>query len=344
MTRKKIDTMQDLAGEIRVSRPTLSRYFQDPGTVSPRMREKIERGLSAVDYVPNFFAVQLARRGEGLVGIVIPSLTDVFQASMFEAAERALAERGHRLILQSSGNDVAGEDRAIDTLRSMNVNGILLAPVAAPNRLPRLREIVRSVPVVLIDSGVEGAEGYLDDVGIDNRQGIELILDYLIREGRNPVYLTMPCVNRNATERRAAYEAVMLENELEPRFVESGPPVGWNFEEYGYRTMARCFAEGRHVADTLICASDRIATGAMKAAHQFKLFQPGTRRFGIAGHDNDLLARFLHPGLTTVEQDLGRIAETAVEILLARVKDPAGASVPIRSRRIPGRLIVRESA
>ena len=85
MTRKTIRTMEELACEIDVSRPTLSRYFHDPSSVRGNTRAKIEARLAAVDYVPNFFARNLNRKRTRLIGVVVPHLNDIFQTSLINA-------------------------------------------------------------------------------------------------------------------------------------------------------------------------------------------------------------------------------------------------------------------
>ena len=54
MAKPKINTMKELSETIGVSRPTLSRYFQDPSAVRPLTSKKIQERLSGVDYVYNF--------------------------------------------------------------------------------------------------------------------------------------------------------------------------------------------------------------------------------------------------------------------------------------------------
>lgn len=55
-----------------------------------------------------------------------------------------------------------------------------------------------------------------------------------------------------------------------------------------------------------------------------------------------MLTRFLHPGLTSVEQDVGRIAREAVEILLRRIEEGPSVSGPHEMRRVPARLVIRD--
>ena len=87
--KKRIDTMEELAVAIGVSRPTLSRYFQDPERVSRTSRDRIAQGLERVEYVPNFFATRLNRKSTGMIGVIIPYLNDLFFTKLLEAIERA---------------------------------------------------------------------------------------------------------------------------------------------------------------------------------------------------------------------------------------------------------------
>lgn len=345
MTKKIIRTMEELSREIDVSRPTLSRYFQDPSSVRDRTRAKIEQRLAAVDYVPNFFAMNLNRKRTKLIGVVIPHLNDIFQTNMVNAIELAAAESDYRIIAQNSHNDPQREVSAIETLRSMNADGIIISPLGEASDRTMLRRAEAHLPVVLIDSPALGNVEDFDFVGNDNDQSIGLMVDYLVRSGHQPVFLPMPEVNLSPVERTKAYRDSMTRLGLKPEILDiSNASVDWNFESFGYELMCGHFAAGRYTQATLLCANDRCAMGALKAAHEFGLFPAGkVTDFRIAGHDNDVLTRFLHPGLTTVEQDVPRIAREALQILFRRMAEPRNMSDPPITRRIPARLVLRDS-
>ena len=76
---------------IGVSRPTLSRYFQDADRVSRSSRQRIEAGLEQVEYVPNFFATRMNRKSKGMIGVIIPYLNDLFFTKLMAGIERAVA-------------------------------------------------------------------------------------------------------------------------------------------------------------------------------------------------------------------------------------------------------------
>lgn len=346
MTKKTIRTMEELAREIDVSRPTLSRYFHDPSSVRDRTRAKIEERLGQVDYVPNFFAMNLNRKRTRLIGVVIPHLNDIFQTNLINSVDFAAAQRDYRIIVQNSHNDPEREAIAVETLRSMNVDGIVISPLGHASDTAMLKRAGAHLPIVLIDSQADGGAQGFDFVGNDNDQSIGLAVDYLVRSGRDPILLCQPDVNLSAAERSAAYLAAMARHGRQGEIVDiSRFGTDWDFEAFGYNVMSGAFAAGRYTRATVLCASDRIAMGAMKAAHEYGLFPGGkVGEFRIAGHDNDVLSRFMHPGLTTVAQDVALIAQEAVAIILRRVRTPRLEGEPAECRRIPARLVVRDSA
>lgn len=338
--------MEELSREIDVSRPTLSRYFQDPGSVRTRTRQKIEDRLATVDYVPNFFAMNLNRKRTGLIGVIIPHLNDIFQTGLIDEIEAAAETLDFRVMVQNSHNDSRRETAAIEALRSMNAEGILISPLGRSSNIEAFRRASLQLPMVLIDSAIPDAAGSFDFVGNDNFQSIGLIVDYLVRSGRDPVFFPLPAVNMNAQERIDAFRAAMAAHGRKPEVLDvSDFTQDWQFEKIGYEAMKNFFAAGRYTRATVLCASDRIALGAVKAAHEFGLFGTGTAGgFCIAGHDNDVLTRFLHPSITTVEQNITDIAREAVAILTRRIA--LGRQAPPDQpeiRRIPARLIIHGS-
>jgi DNA-binding LacI/PurR family transcriptional regulator len=197
--------------------------------------------------------------------------------------------------------------------------------------------MVGDMPTVFLDSRSD-AEGAF--VGTDNRQSIGLIVDYLLRSGPPPSYFDMPDVNQNARERRAAYEASMLERGAEPR-IFSVQAHDWDFERIAFEEARRLFETGEPVADTILCANDRIAFGVMAAACQAGLRLGRSAGLRVAGHDDHPLSQYACPSLTTVAQDVERLATVSLECLMQGIAEGANVS---SSRLIEAKLIMRASA
>ncbi|SKA27852.1 LacI family DNA-binding transcriptional regulator [Consotaella salsifontis] len=345
--KPKIRTMEELASAIAVSRPTLSRFFQDPESVRPATAEKIRQGLAHVDYVPNFFATRMNRRASGLVGVIVPLLTDPFFASLLQTVELAALEMDFTVITQCSHGSAELEANAVERLLSMNTEGVVVAPLGEYGSADALRQLGRSLPIVFVDS--RPAEPYttIDFVGTDNEQSIGLITDYLCRTGAPPVYLGMPRLNSNGLERESAYRRWMAGHDLRPEVLPDDlAPQSWAFETYAYQTMDALFGQGLYVDATILCANDRLAMGALQAAHRHGLFnsRPGARtRVRIAGHDDHPLSRFMTPALTTVAQDIDTIGMTAMSLLASRIRSGKPGEETVE-RTFPAALKIRESA
>ncbi len=343
--KKRIDTMEELAIAIGVSRPTLSRYFQDPERVSRTSKERIKQGLDRVEYVPNFFATRMNRKSTGIIGVITPYLNDLFFTKLLEAIERAAMAAGYTVIAQCSHSDTLIEARAAETLMSMNVDGALMAPLGNQSDMRVLERLRSRLPFVLVDSRPEGLSD-VDFVGTNHVQSTGLATEYLCRVGPPPVFLAMPRVNFNAFEREKAYIAKMEELGHTPRIIGTEAlNEEWFFESHGQAVLDREFAAGRLLEASVLCANDRVAIGALRAAASHGL-EPGAKRNGglrIMGHDDYPLCPFLVPRLSTVEQDVDSIGPVAVSRLVSSIhaqKNQDGQFVKL----FDGTLRLRESA
>jgi DNA-binding LacI/PurR family transcriptional regulator len=345
MSKPEIHTMEELSAAIGVSRPTLSRYFQDPTKVSRSSVERIRRGLEKVDYTPNFFATRMNRKTTGMIGVIIPYLNDLFFTRLLEAIERAAMHAGYTVITQCSHSDAQIETRAAETFLSMNVDGAIVAPLGNHSDLHVYERLNARLPFVLIDSRPKPLTN-VDFVGTDHVQSTGIMTEYLCRVGGPPVFLAMPRVNFNALERENAYIAKMEALGFDPTVI--GTDIvwpDWHFEAHGLAVLDHEFSRGRFLNSSILCANDRVAIGALRAAAQHGL-EPGALRKGglrIAGHDDYPLCPFTTPTLTTVAQNVAAIAQAAVDRLLEkfRAENETGNQV---IKLMDGTLVIRDSA
>jgi len=341
MATEKISNMQRFAELSGISRPTISRYFNDPRSVRPSTRRKIEEALETYDYRPNIFAISQNRRMTKNVGIVVPYIADPFFAEIIRHLERRFVGAGYWPVVLSSHGETKLEISALRTLKSLKPTGAVLAPLGKASDSETLEAFCASVPTLVLDNDLDLGGAF---VGTDNFQSIGLIVDYLYRTGEPPCYLDMPEVNANALERRQAYIQAMERLALIPHVI----PVeehGWSFEEVGYTKGLKMISSGNLPSKTVLCANDRIAIGLLSAAYEFGLrvgHGPGCA-MRIAGHDNHPLSRFTCPPLTTVSQDYEAIATRAVDQLFRFISE-GGQQEKRPLVRLKGTLIMRASA
>ena len=343
MDGSKIKNMEDFAAVSGISRPTISKYFNDPDSVRPSTRTKIEAALEQYDYRPNIYAINQNRRQTKNIGLVVPNLTDPFFAGIARTMEGMIIEAGYNPLLLSSHGGPEQEVSNLDSLRAIKPAGVLLAPLGRASDNPRVQEFTQEVPTVLFDAN-------LDDVGeaffgSDNDQSIGLIVEYLCRTGEPPVFFEMKTpINPNAFKRRAAYVAAMERLDHEPQLVQVDGS-GWNFEEIGFEQGTKVISSGRLATNTVLCSNDRLAIGFLSAAYEkgLRVGHSAGSALRVAGHDDHPFSRFTCPSLTTVSQDYEAIGARSVETILRLIE--SGQRAEQRDVKLfDGKLIMRGSA
>jgi DNA-binding LacI/PurR family transcriptional regulator len=329
--------MEEFSSVAGISRPTLSRFFNDPQSVRPASRQRIEAAMERFGYRPNLFATNFNRRNPKTLGIVVPSLMDPFYAGLVQGIERQALAAGYWTVLQNSHGDPDWEAEAVATLISLKVAGAFVIPLGYATRAELYRQMADVMPLVFLDARAEASGVF---VGTDNRQSMGLMVDYLLRSGSPPSYFDMPDVNQNARERRQAYESAMRAHGAEPR-VFPLQALSWDFERAAFEEASRLFKTKAPTGSTILCANDRIAFGVMAAAYQSGLPVGRLSGMRIAGHDDHPLSQFACPPLTTVAQDVERLATDSVSFLMQAVS--GGANV-CADHWIEAKLIMRASA
>ncbi|WP_183830179.1 LacI family DNA-binding transcriptional regulator [Rhizobium sp. BK377] len=344
MNKMTIKTMDDFARSCGVSRPTLSRYFDNPSSVKPGTRKRIEDALSASDYRPNLYARNLNRKRTRNIGILVPVITDPFYAEMINRLELLVRGEGYWPIVISSHGLPDLEAEAVNTLLSLKAAGAIIAPLglsSEPGIFEKLRE---SIPIVYFDTFIEGDTPF---IGNNNARSVATIVDYLCRSGEPPAYFDIPHVNHNSGERLASYIATIKSLGFEPVVFGATENYGWDFERMGYEQTDAMIAAGTLPGRTILCANDRLAFGAMAAAHSrgLRVGRRSDSDLRIAAHDDHPLSRYTCPPLTTMAQDFSAMARGSVDTLLSMLdEDNDATKVVARKIILDGTLVMRQSA
>lgn len=342
MDGSKIKNMEEFAAVSGVSRPTVSKYFNDPNSVRRSTRKRIENALELHDYRPNIYAVNQNRRLTKNIGIVVPYLADPFFGEIARNIEQRCIAAGFSPSLFSSHGDPDLENDILDSLRSMRPAGVLLAPLGRASDRLAVEKFCRDVPTVLFDSNIDGiGEAF---VGSDNFQFVSLSVDYLCRTGEPPCFFEMPPVNPNANKRRNSYIKAMERLGHTPEVVRV-QGEGWGFEEVGYTGALHVIENHLLPSDTVLCSNDRLAIGFLAACYEkgLKVGHKAGSDLRVAGHDDHPFSRFACPPLTTVAQDYEKISERSLETLFQLIDSDGHLGSRVETL-FEGKLVLRASA
>lgn len=342
MQPQRVKTMEEFASLSGISRPTLSKFFNDPQSVRKSTRKRIETALEQYNYTPNIYAINQNRRLTRNIGIVVPFLADPFFAEVARILEQLCAQAGFNPILLSSDGDPNREVQNLDLLRSIKPAGVLLAPLGRRSRRADLEDFVNDRPTVLFDCSVDGVGDAF--FGSNKLQSMTLLVNYLCRTGEPPALFEMTkAPNPNADKLHDAYDHAMRTLGHTPMYLEAAGE-DWNFEEVGFREGQRFIDEGLPT-DTVLCSNDRLAIGFLAGAYD-KGLRVGIgdgHAIRVAGHDDHPFARFTCPALTTVSQDYDAIAGSSVDKLLTIIES-GERPMDHEARLFDGRLVMRKSA
>ncbi|PWJ22454.1 LacI family DNA-binding transcriptional regulator [Jannaschia seohaensis] len=343
MKSRRVRTMEEFASQSGISRPTLSKYFQDPGSVRATTRARIEAALEELDYRPNVYAMNQNRRLTKNIGVMVPLLSDPFFSKIARSVERLCVAAGFRPILLSSNGESVQEQDNLQTLLSLKPAGALLAPLGRGSDVASVKAFAAEVPTVLFDSNLEGIGAAF--IGSDNVSFVEETVEHLCMTGPPPCFFEMTdAPNPNAGKRRRAYAAAMEWRGLEPSYIRV-EGTGWDFERIGYDGAMAAIRDNALPTRSVLCSNDRLAIGFLAAAYASGLrVGPGRGcALRVASMDDHPVAQFTCPALTTAAHNYEAVASQSVETLMSLIESD-GAHRTRTETLIPASLVVRDSA
>ncbi len=320
-------TQKEIAKRLKISQATVSMALKGAGRISPEMRESIQKLADEGGYQPNL-AGQLLRQGRSnAVGVLFPSLTNLFYSELFQELQSRLIEDGYLLCYAQA--DMGNLAENLVRLRRMRV----CAVIAIGQVMEQLLDFSEEGIPQVIYGGDARLDYPVNHVLPDRFKGGYDLTDFLIKKRNRRRIAFLGC--SNPTELRfMGYCSALADANIEfrPELVISQS----SRLDSGYAMMRRLL-ENHPEVDAVFCHNDEGAIGAIRAALELGRTIPGD--LSLAGFDNIDLGRYTTPSLTTMEQPVKAIAEALAETLTAAVANPGEHQF----RSIPCHLIERES-
>jgi LacI family transcriptional regulator len=310
--------------------------MRDREDISITTRKLVKAKARELGYRPDSVARSLVNRQTQNIGIVVPDLARSFFAEVVTGVEKQTSDAGYTLLLCNSQENRELEARAINSLLSQRVAGLLIASCLGRGADKVWRDLKRQrTPFVLIDRRF--AKNHF--VGCDDRLVGRMATDHLLQQGyRRVAHITgtpdlLPTIGR--------IEGYKMSLEGSRIRVYEGLIVAANFHEEASAVAAmNKLLSLKHKPDAVFCASDSIALGALQAA-----FESGCRvpqDMGIVGVGNHRYGEYVRVPLSTVDQKKTDIGEKAASLLLDLIQEKDHAAH--RSILMEPELVLRESS
>jgi DNA-binding LacI/PurR family transcriptional regulator len=318
-----------------VSVATASRVANGADRVRPDTRDRVERAMRELLYVPPGRA---ARAETAVIGLLVPELSNPVFPALAQAMESRAASQGFASILCNTDGSVQAEADYVHMLLERGVRGMIfisseIADFAAEHsHYARLRD--EGARLVFVNGAVDSLD--VPAVGVDERAAGQLATQHLLDLGHRRIgFVAGPAHFVPTREKAAGREAALRAAEVEP----DGLVAHAEFSvEGGRRALRQLLGRGSARPTGVICSSDLMAIGVLGEARRAGLQVPDD--LSVVGFDGIEAGTWTDPPLTTIEQPIAEIAATAVDALRALTDEPA-RSLPNYVFR--PRLVVRGS-
>lgn len=302
-------TIVDIAKMAGVGSTTVSRYFNG-GNLKKETREKIKKIVEEYNYTPNTFAKALKGTDSKIIGVIVPCLHSYVSSNTLKYIDKNLKENNYETLIMNADFD---EEKQLDYIRKlarMNVDGIILLPTTMSKSYESTIKSI-DVPVVLL--GQEGEYTYSVEYNDFNA-------------ARDLANFVLACGHRKIAYLGVGEEDIAVGYYRKLGFMTTLEkynlsPVDVLITNFGMEDSYRLTNENidkLKKATCLICATDNLAYGAIKALEENGL-NIGTD-YSVAAFGDYASSVLLKSPLTTIKFDLEDAAKKTVEMLLNVIK------------------------
>ena len=325
-------TIKDIAKEAGVSSAAVSRYFNG-GSLSDEKREIISKVVEKNNFVPNQAAQTMRTGKSGYIGVIVPKLNSDSLSRIMDGIARTVERYDYTFILGFTEGKQEKEIEFIESMQRSGIDGIILMGTAMT---PHLASVIErsSVPIVVTGQKFDN----VPCVYHDDKKAMYELTKHMLKKRKNLAYIGVTESDISAgQERRLGVEKAMEETGIDKNTLVKRIS-GFNVEG-GYAAMKSILEENPDI-DGVLCASDLIAHGAVKAIKEAGKKIPDD--ISIAGVGNSWADTISEPQLTTVQLYFEECGETAFK-MLKEMMDESGKK-PVISRVMLGFEIVERGS
>ena len=317
-------TIHQVASLAGVSHTTVSRYLQDKDSLKPKTRVKVDYAIKALDYRPNLAARSMRTRRSNRIAIVLPS--GPLPGRLLQAASETAHEAGYQVEVVSVEGGARVRTARIDELaKSGQVEGILsISSIDLKGRSSW------RVPIVVSGTYDEKLRGVGE---LADASEVREIIEHLADLGHRVFFhVAGPPTFASARNRKSVYLETIERLGLRSAGVIDGD---WSAQS-GFDAIAGLPSDCGVTA--VVAANDFVAMGVVRGARLRGWDVP--RDLSVFGWDDEELARFATPSMSSVAVDREAQGRDGIHRLLAAIHGEPPPEPPVRNLN---RVIYRES-
>lgn len=334
-------TIYDIAREAGVSASTVSRVINKKAGIKESTRKRVQKLLDEYNYTPDASARGLVTQASKFIGILIEDIRVVHHTESAYVIEQEMTRQGYTCITFSTGPQPERKAQYIQILEQRRVEGVFLigSMFGTPEVRQSIAQHLPGIPVVLVNGALDLPNAY--NVLVDEQSGTADCIALLAKAGRRaPAYLMDTDTPANRSKVRGFRQGLAccgLRADCPVITAESGTEPGPRSTIARGRSQTAALLAQHPEVDSILCATDLLAIGCLQELEARSIAVP--QQIAVAGVDNTLYGQLYSPALTTLDNRLAEVSQTAAALLLDVLQ---GNAAPHR-QVLPAAVIERES-
>jgi LacI family transcriptional regulator len=307
-------TIKDIAKELGISPSTVSKALKGHRDISPITKKAVKELVDKWHYRPDPIALSLKGGLSKTIGVIVPEIVHYFFSTVISGIEDLAYDSGYHVMFCQSNESYEREVKAVETLLSSRVDGILVSIAKTTMKFDHLLEIREAgIPLVFFDRICDEIDS--DKVVVDDEVGAYEAVKHLIKTGcKNIVHLSGPQNLMIGRSRKEGYIRALNEYKI--------PVPGKNIINCDTAEEARIIVPGllrsANRPDGIFAVNDLTAAESMKIIKQHGLRVP--EDISLVGFTSGMISDLTDPTLSSVEQHGYEIGKEAVKLLIARLE------------------------
>lgn len=297
-------SIKDVAKHAGVAISTVSKVLNNYPNISEETKKKVNEAIAELNFVPNSIAAALSSKQSGRVALLINMITqtqaiDEIDMQYLSGAMYQAKELGIDVITVSFSmiKDYSVEE-ITRYFQSQNISGIVIYGMSKEDKVLHQLIASKTFKIVLIDAPMVNEN--TSCVWIDHRQAQYDVARRTIEENtcKRVLYIAGK-KNGYVTDRRLEGIKQLVEDKKLQILIRNG-----EFSELEARKITFRYAKNK---DVVVCASDLMAIGAMKALTEMDIFRP------VCGFDGIMLMGYVGKQMNTIKQNFSNISAEAIK-------------------------------
>lgn len=302
--------IKDVAKKAKVGVATVSRALNGSGYVSEETRKKIDKAIQELNYTPNELARNLYHNRSGIIGVVIPDLEHPFFAKLSKYIEMELYDQGYKTMICNTVGISKRERDYLDMLDRSMVDGI----ITGAHSLEDDDYLSIAKPIIALDRDFGGK---IPLIHSNHKEGGRMAAELMIKSGCKNViqFAGYRMVHTPAHQRHVEFERICEENGIRVTTIETA----WNEFDFDYYHMiAQKYLGGNKEYDGVFSA-DSVVVACMNILKKKGKKIP--EDVCIVGYDGVGIGEFVDPPLTSIKQDIEKLAGCCVSTMIKMIEE-----------------------